>query len=182
LKNIKNQIKNQIKNKNGFLTRFKLSNIRFKEYRFDNIILYSNYSISSLSFDHCCHPKQGDDIIAFKDKKNVIIHHKMCDNGFKLMSNKSQMIFCKWDENRYFGYKFVLSLQNKKGELARLLIHLSNNEAIILSIDFRRDESSHIQYCTLDLEIKNQNIDKVKKIVSKKAKVVECYLSNDAYK
>ena len=182
LKNIKKKIQKILKDEDGFLARIKLLNTKFKEYSLDNILLYSNFSISSVSLDHCCHPKQGDDIIAFRDKKDVIVHHKMCDIGFDLMSKNTQMVFCKWGGDKYYSYKLVLSLQHKKGELARLLTHLSNNEAIILSIDFRRDESSHIQYCTLDLQIKNNNIQKVKKIVSKKAKVVECYSSSDAYK
>jgi GTP pyrophosphokinase len=181
LKNIKKKIQYIIKN-DGFLARFKILNINLKQYIFDNILIYSNFSISNVSLDHCCHPKQGDEIIAFRTKKDVVIHHKMCDSGFALMNQNRQMVFCKWSEDKYFGYKMVLSIQHIKGELARLLSHLSNNEAIIQSIDFRRDESSHIQYCTLDLEIKNSNIEKVKKIVSKRAKIVEFYSSSDAYK
>ena len=182
LKNTKKNILNTIKKEDGFLSRIKLYNTKFKGQKFDNIILYSNFNISSVSFDHCCHPKQGDDIIAFKENKDVIIHHKMCENAYDLMSKNKEMIFSNWSDDKYYTYKMVLSLQNKKGELARLLNHLSSNDALILSVDFRRDESTHIQYCTLDMQIKNPSIDKVKKLVSKKAKVVECYSSIDAYK
>jgi len=182
LKNAKKNILNIIKQEDGFIARLKLFNTKFKEQKFDNIIIYSNFNIAGVSFDHCCHPKQGDDIIAFKDSKDVIIHHKMCENAYDMINNKKEMVYASWSADKYYTYKMVLSLQNKKGELARLLNHLSNNEALILSIDFRRDESTHIQYCTLDMQIKNPSIDKVKKIVSKKAKVVECYSSSDAYK
>jgi len=182
LKDVKKQIQNNIKTESGFLTRLKLLNMKLKEFNFDNINLYSNFSVSSIAFDHCCHPKQGDEIMAFKEKKNVIIHHKMCDTAYSMMQENKQMVFCKWSDDKYFSYKMVLSIQHKRGELARLLNHLSNNEAIILSIDFRRDESSHIQYCTLDMQIKNNNLEKVKEIVSKKAKIIECYSTIDAYK
>jgi len=182
LKNIKKTILNTIKEEDGFIARIKLFNTKFKEQKFDNIIIYSNFNISSVSFDHCCHPKQGDDIVGFKENKDVIIHHKMCENAYDMMKENKDMVFVSWSDDKYYKYKMVLSLQNKKGELARLLNHLSNNEALILSIDFRRDESTHIQYCTLDMEIKNPSIEKVKKLVSKKAKVVECYSSIDAYK
>ena len=182
LKNVKRYIENQIRDKKGFFARIKVQTVKFKKFKFDNIEIYSNFNISSVSFDHCCHPKQGDDIIAFKDSKDVIIHHKMCENAYDMINNKKEMVYADWSADKYYTYKMVLSLQNKKGELARLLNHLSNNEALILSIDFRRDESTHIQYCTLDMQIKNPAIDKVKKIVSKKAKVVECYSSSDAYK
>jgi len=182
LKNIKKTILNTIKEEDGFIARIKLFNTKFKEQKFDNIIIYSNFNISSVSFDHCCHPKQGDDIVGFKENKDVIIHHKMCENAYDMMKENKDMVFVSWSDDKYYKYKMVLSLQNKKGELARLLNHLSNNEALILSIDFRRDESTHIQYCTLDMEIKNPSIEKVKKLVSRKAKVVECYSSIDAYK
>ena len=182
LKNTKKNILNVIKKEDGLLARFKLFNTKFKEQIFDNIMVYSNFTISNVSFDHCCHPKQGDDIIAFKEKKDIIIHHKMCENAFSIMKNNKEMVFVKWSEDKYYTYKMVLSLQNKKGELAKLLNHLSNHDALILSIDFRRDESTHIQYCTLDMQIKNPSKEQVKKIVSKKAKVVECYSSIDAYK
>ena len=182
LKNIKRKIQAIISKKNGFFVRLKIFNLKFKEYKFDNLLLYSNFNISSVSFDHCCHPKQGDDIIAFKQNKDVVIHHKMCNSGFEMISNNEQMIYCSWGKDKYYGYKMVLSIPHTRGELARLLMHLSNNEAIITNIDFKRDESSYIQYCRLYLEIKNKSIDKVKKIVSKKAKIIECYSSSDAYK
>jgi GTP pyrophosphokinase len=182
LKDAKKQIQNKIKQENNFLTRLRLLNMTLKKYVFDNINLYSNLSISSISFDHCCHPKQGDEIIVFKDKKIAIVHHKMCENAFNMMKENKQMIFCKWSDDKYFSYKMVLSVQQKRGELARLLNHLSNNKAIILSIDFRRDESSHIQYCTLDMQIKDNSLEKVKELVSIKAKIIECYSTIDAYK
>jgi guanosine-3',5'-bis(diphosphate) 3'-pyrophosphohydrolase len=181
-KNIKKKIENAIKLEDGFLARLKFFSTNLKQYNFDNIIIYSNTGISNVSLDHCCHPKQGDDIVAFRNKRDITIHHKMCDTSFNLMKENKEMVFCQWSEDKYFGYKMVLSIQHIKGELARLLSHLSKNEAIIQSIDFRRDESTHIQYCTLDLEIKNSNIDNVKKIVSKKAKIIEFYSSSDAYK
>lgn len=182
LKNIKKIVQNTLKIEDGFLARFRLLSTKFKKYRFDNIILYSNFNISNVSLDHCCHPKQGDDIVAFKNNKDAIIHHKMCDNAYIMMENQKEMVFCTWSDDKYFSYNMVLSVQHIKGELARLLNHLSDNEAIILGIDFRRDQSSHVQYCTLELQIKNPNLEKVKQIVSKKAKIIDCYANIDAYK
>lgn len=182
LRNVKFQLQNMIKDNDGFLARFKIYNTTLKKYIFDNIILYSNHKISKISFDHCCHPKLGDEIVAFKNKNSVIIHHKMCDKGYDLIFNNNKMVYCQWNDNKYFGYSMVLSIQNKKGELAKLLNHLSNKEAIILSIDFRRDERSHIQYCTIDLEIKDSDIENVRKIVSKMASIIELNSIKDAYK
>jgi GTP pyrophosphokinase len=54
--------------------------------------------------------------------------------------------------------------------------------ATILFIEYGKDKSSHIQYCTIDFEIKNNNSEKIKKIVNQKAKIIEFYSGDDAYK
>jgi GTP pyrophosphokinase len=80
-------------------------------------------------------------------------------------------------------YKTVVSLQNKRGELARLLTHLAlHDESTILFIEYGKDRHSDIQYCTIDFEIKNANSDKVKRIIEQKAKIIEFYSGTDAYK
>ncbi|MCK5294912.1 MAG: bifunctional (p)ppGpp synthetase/guanosine-3',5'-bis(diphosphate) 3'-pyrophosphohydrolase [Arcobacteraceae bacterium] len=182
LKNIKRYIEDQIRDKKGLFARIQVQNLTFKKFQFDNIVLYSNFHISSASMDHCCHPKLGDEIVAFKDKKDVIIHHKMCENAFELMKASKQMVYCRWSDDKYYVYKMVVSLHNTKGELARLLTHLSNNDAVVLFIEYGKDKYSHIQYCTLDFEIKNKSTEKVKYIVSQKAKIIEFYSTQDAYK
>ncbi len=183
LKHSKRYIENKIRNQDGLLARIKVQKVKLKEFKFDNIIVYSNFTISSARMDHCCHPKIGDDILAFKDKKEVIIHHKMCENAYKMMQENKQMVYCTWSDDKYYVYKMVVSLPNTRGELARLLTHLSNtNDAIILFIEYGKDKHSHVQYCTIDFEIKNSNIEKVKQIVSQKAKIIEFYSAQDAYK
>lgn len=92
------------------------------------------------------------------------------------------MVFCKWSDDKYYVYKMVVSLKNIKGELARLLTHLSDHDATILFIEYGKDKSSHIQYCTIDFEIRNNNSEKIKKIVNQKAKIIEFYSGDDAYK
>ena len=182
LKQIKRDIEKNILNNQGIIARLKVQNLKFKEYKFDNLLIYSNFTISSVNFDHCCHPKNGDDIVAFKEGKDVIVHHKMCENTYKMMQQNKQMVFCKWSDDKYYTYKMVVSLQNKKGELAKLLTHLSKHNAIVLSVDYGRDQSSHIQYCTISLEIQNKKSEKVRQLVSQKAKIVEFYAGDDAYK
>ncbi len=180
--NIKRVVEKKIRNQNGLIARIKVQNIKFKKYKFDNIIIHSNFSISSVSMDHCCHPKLGDDIVAFREKKDIIVHHKMCENAYDLMKQSKQMVYCQWSNERYYTYKMVISLQNTRGELARLLTYLSDNDAGILFIEYGKDIHSHIQYCNIDFEIKNNSTEKVKQIVSKKAKIIEFYSGNDAYK
>jgi guanosine-3',5'-bis(diphosphate) 3'-pyrophosphohydrolase len=52
-------IEKKIISHKGLMTRFKILTSKIKEYKFDNVLINSNFSISSVSFDHCCHPKFG---------------------------------------------------------------------------------------------------------------------------
>ena len=182
LKHLKKLIQTTVKDELGLFARMKLQQVSLKEYKFENLVFYSNFSLSSCSFDHCCHPKLNDEIVAFRNGKDVIVHHKMCENAYNLMKQKEQMVFCQWSDDKYYVYKMVVSLKNVRGELARLLTHLSNNEATILFIEYGKDRHSHVQYCTIDFEIKNNNSEKIKKIVNQKAKIIEFYSGDDAYK
>ena len=182
LKHIKKMIQTKVKEELGLFARMKLHQVNLKEYVFENLVCYSNFQIANVSFDHCCHPKLNDQIVAFRQNKDVIIHHKMCENAYQMMKEKQQMVFCRWSDDKYYVYKMVVSLKNIKGELARLLTHLSNNDATILFIEYGKDKNSYIQYCTIDFEIKNNNIEKIKKIVNQKAKIIEFYSGDDAYK
>ncbi len=182
LKHLKKTIETVIRSELGLFARIKVQQLNLKEYKFENLVFYSNFSLSSCSFDHCCHPKLNDEIIAFRDGKDVIVHHKMCENAYSMMKKNHQMVFCKWSDDKYYVYKMVVSLKNIKGELARLLTHLSDHDATILFIEYGKDKSSHIQYCTIDFEIRNNNSEKIKKIVNQKAKIIEFYSGDDAYK
>jgi len=183
LKQIKNNIKKHIRQSDGIIARFKIQTIGLKRIAFDNVLIYSNFSISSVSFDHCCHPKFGDDIVAIKEDKDVIVHHKMCETAYKRMQNDQQMLFCSWIKDKFYSYKMVASFPNIRGELARLLTYLSvEHEATILCIEYGKDKYASNQYCTIDFEIKNDNKEKVRAFCEQKVKVIEFYLSTDAYK
>lgn len=182
LKHLKRMIETKVKSELGLFARMKMQQINLKEYKFDNLVFYSNFALSNVSFDHCCHPKLNDEIVAFRDGRDVVVHHKMCENAYTLMKQKEPMVFCRWSDDKYYVYKMVVSLKNIKGELARLLTHLSNHNATILFIEYGKDKHSHIQYCTINFEIKNNNSEKIKKIVNQKAKIIEFYSGDDAYK
>ena len=183
LKYIKKTLEKYIRKNNGIIARFKMQNINLKRIKFDNVLIYSNFSINSVSFDHCCHPKFGDDIVALKDHKDVVIHHKMCETAYKKMKKNQQMLFCDWIKDKFYKYTMVASLPNVRGEMARLLTHLSvDHEATILFIEYGKDKYAPHQYCTIEFEIKNDNKDKVRAFIEQKVKVVEFYLAQDAYK
>ena len=180
-KHTKQVIEKSIINDNGLMTRFKILTSKIKEFKFDNILIYSNFSISSVSFDHCCHPKFGDDIVAFRNGTEAVIHHKMCDKAYDKIKTNQQMLFCKWTKDTVYQYKMVISIPNTKGELAKVLTYLAEYEFYILGIEFGRQSHSYIQYCYIEFEINKSNIDEVRKIIEKKVKVIEFYSKKDAY-
>ena len=180
-KHSKQIIEKNIIRDTGLMTRFKILTSKIKEYRFDNMLIYSNFSISSVSFDHCCHPKFGDDIVAFKNGNEAIIHHKMCDKAYDKIKANQQMLFSKWTKDSVYQYKMVISIPNTKGELAKVLTYMAENDFYILGIEFGRQKHSYIQYCDIEFEINRSNIDEVKKIIEKKVKVIEFFSKKDAY-
>ncbi len=181
-KYVKQTVEKSIVKDKGIVTRFKILTSKVKEYKFDNILIYSNFSINSVSFDHCCHPKFGDDIVAFRNGNEAILHHKMCDKAYEKIKQKHQMLFCKWTRDTLYQYKMLVSLPNTKGELARLLTYMSQYEGYILSVDYGRQKHSYRQYCDIEFEINKPNIDEVRRIIEKKVKVIEFFSKKDAYK
>ena len=180
-KHTKQIIEKKIISNKGLMTRFKIFTSKIRESKFDNVLIYSNFSISSVSFDHCCHPKFGDDIVAFRNGTEAIIHHKMCDKAYDKIKTNQQMLFCKWTKDTVYQYKMVISIPNTKGELAKVLTYMAEYEFYILGIEFGRQSHSYIQYCYIEFEINKSNIDEVRKIIERKVKVIEFYSKKDAY-
>jgi GTP pyrophosphokinase len=183
LKQVKKKILDYIRKKDGLIARFKIKTLNLKGIQFDNVLVYSNFSINSVSFDHCCHPKFGDDIVALKDLKDVVVHHKMCETAYKKIKQKQQMIYCDWVKDKFYKYKMVVSIPSTRGEMAKLLTHLSvDHEATILFIEYGKDKYATTQYCSIDFEIKNDNKQEVRELIEQKVKIVEFYMNIDAYK
>ena len=181
LKNKKKQLEKLILKRQGIVARFKVINRKIKLYKFDNILVYSNFSISQVAFDHCCHPKFGDEIVAFKANNVATIHHQMCDKAYSSIKTRHQMLFCEWVKNTLYHYKMVVSLPSTRGELAKLLSYMAQYEIYILSIEYGREKHSYIQYCDIEFEINNGQFDKVKKLIERKVKVIDFFFKKDAY-
>ena len=183
LKHMKKIILDHIRQKDGLIARFKIKTLNLKRIQFDNVLVYSNFSINSVSFDHCCHPKFGDDIVALKESKDVVVHHKMCETAYRKIKEQQQMLFCDWVKDKFYKYKMVVSIPSVRGEIAKLLKHLSvDHEATILFIEYGKDKYAAQQYCSIDFEIKNDNKQEVRELIEQKVKVIEFYLNIDAYK
>ena len=182
LKNAKKLIEKEIQKSVSIVTRFKMFTSTLKKYKFDNILIYSNFSVNSVLFEHCCHPKMGDDVVAFKEGNKAVLHHKMCDKAYTQIKERKRMLFCQWEGDKFYQYKMVVSLPNTKGELAKLLSYMSQYEGYILSISYGREKHSYRQYCDIEFEINIGNIDQVRQLIEKKTKVIDFFSKKDAYK
>ncbi|OUR74525.1 bifunctional (p)ppGpp synthase/hydrolase [Arcobacter sp. 31_11_sub10_T18] len=181
LKHKKRQLEKNILKKQGIVARFKVINRKIKEYKFDNVLIYSNFSINQVSFDHCCHPKFGDEIVAFKHNNVATIHHQMCDKAYGQIKTNQQMLFCEWVKNTLYHYKMVVSLPSTRGELAKLLSYMAQYEIYILSVEYGREKHSYVQYCDIEFEINNGHLDEVKRLIERKVKVIDFFFKKDAY-
>ncbi len=159
----------------------------FKKYQlkkqiFDHIVLYSPIKYSDVIFDYCCHPKIGDEIVAFKKGNEAIIHHKFCSSAAKLMDDHQHMVFVRWSSDRPDRYKLIVSIENKRGSLASFLLFLATIDVNLLGIELDRSENSHTDYFALVVELPQKSRDKLLQDLNQKYKIIEFMPLDDAYK
>jgi RelA/SpoT family (p)ppGpp synthetase len=170
LKDVVNKIYKTIKRRK--LLYFK--NIKLKEYFFGNIKVITNKHISDVRFNYCCHPKSGDKILGLLDGREVEIHHRFCNNA----ENKiKKCVFVDWTNDTRNRYFLVVSLPNKKGELAKFVGFLTKMNVFIHSINLGK-ESSH---CKLEIEFDEKNYEKIKNLIKKQYNIIEFIPLKDAY-
>ena len=152
-----------------------------KEQVFDNISSYSNHKISNLSFDFCCRPKRGDEIVGFINSSNVVIHNKLCHKAEKLLNEKKAMVFVKWNSKSSKNYKIIFTLDNKKGALAEFLTSLSRMQANLISINLS-DSNTNNDFFFVNIEFpENAKINLIKERLLSTYKIIEFASLNDAY-
>ncbi len=167
-------------------SRFKafISRHRFKvkKYEFAGLEVYATTSISDVVFDYCCHPKPGDEVMAFLEKGKTHVHHKMCSSAAKKLEANEPMVFVKWTQENLYHYKLIASLHNEKGALAEFLTYLVKLNIDILSIELGKEHSDYIQYCELIFTTKEADINRLRVKIESKIKVIHLVRSDDAYK
>ena len=152
-----------------------------KEFIKEHFKFISNKPIEKIEFDYCCHPKIGDNIVAFYKDNGVNIHHKLCKEAYKKMKNHEPMVFIAWVSSKSYRYQLIISLQNRKGILAELLHKLALMDLNVLSIELGITHSESAEFCKIEIETKKQNSKKLKEKLSKKFKLVDMISLNDAY-
>ena len=154
-----------------------------KKQKCDNIVIYSNYKITSAEFDYCCNPKRGDDIMGFRHGHRAVVHHKLCERASKLLENGEEMIFVKWTKVAPDRYKIILSLENKRGSLAEFLTDLAKLKIDLVTINLANGgEEDSAEYFELVIQIvENVDSQKVMESLKNKYKIVEFSSLADAY-
>lgn len=163
----------------GFLSkhRFKL-----KSTIIAGIEIFSISNISDVVFDYCCHPKAGDEIVAFLEKGKAHVHHKMCKNAMKKIEAHEKMLFVRWERQNIYHYNIIVSLHNEKGALAKFLTHLVKLNIDISSVELGKESGDYIRYCELGFESNEADINTLRAKIEKKIKVIHLIRTDDAYK
>ncbi|MCW8894827.1 MAG: RelA/SpoT family protein [Sulfurimonas sp.] len=167
-------------------SRFKtfLSRHRFKlkQYNFRGVEIYSALSITDVVFDYCCHPKTGDEILAFLEKSKAHVHHKMCKSAAKKLEEKKPMVFVKWEKLNIYNYNMIVSLHSGMGTLAEFLNFLVKLKIDINQIELGKNKSESTRYCELGFESKEADINSLRAKIEQKIKVIQLIRTDDAYR
>jgi GTP pyrophosphokinase len=169
--------------KNSRFKRF-LSRHRFKLK--SNIIkgveIYSTSHISDVVFDYCCHPKFGDEIVAFLEKGKAHVHHKMCKTAIKKLEASEAMLFVQWEKQNFYNYNMIVSLHSGKGTLADFLNFLVKLNIDINSIELGKNKSETSRFCEFGFESKEADINSLRAKMEQKIKVIHLIRTDDAYR
>ena len=149
--------------------------------RLDHFKFFTNRPIDGVEFDYCCHPKVGDQIVAFYKGSKAIIHHKLCKKAYEKILAGEKMIFVSWSSSKLSRYRLTVSLQNKKGVLADLLSKLTLLNLNILSIELGIRNSQQAEFCQIEVESSEANKQFLAEKISRQFKLIEIISLDDAY-
>jgi len=142
---------------------------------------FTNKPIDGVEFDYCCHPKVGDQIVAFYKGSKAIIHHKLCKKAYDKILEDQKMIYVSWSGSKLSRYRLIISLQNQKGILADLLAKLSELNLNILSIELGIRNSEQAEFCQIEVESNEAKKQLLSEKISQQFKLIEIISLDDAY-
>ena len=144
--------------------------------------IFSVGSVSDVVFDYCCHPKSGDEIMAFLEKGKAHVHHKMCSHAYKKLEKYEPMVFIRWKKENKYNYSLIASLHNEKGALAEFLAYLVKLNIDIITIELGKERDNYVTYCELSFESKESDINSLRVKIANKIKVIHLVRTDDAYR
>jgi len=142
---------------------------------------YLNKPFDNVEFDYCCHPKVGDQIVAFYQDNKVIVHHKLCRKAYQKIVDREAMVFVEWKDNKLSHYQLIVSLQNHKGALAELLHNLSLLDLNVTSIELGIKSSDSAEYCKIEVESSESKKSLLKEKIGQRFKLIDIICLDDAY-
>ena len=147
----------------------------------EHFSFFTNKPLDGVEFDYCCHPKAGDQIVAFYKDSKAIIHHKLCKRAYEKILAEEEMIFVGWSGEKLSRYRLTLSLQNQKGILAELLVKLTELNLNVISIELGIRSSERAEYCQIEVESHENKKSNLSAKFSQKFKLIEIISLDDAY-
>ncbi len=147
----------------------------------DHFKFFTNKPLDGVEFDYCCHPKVGDQIVAFYKGSKAIIHHKLCKKAYQKILDGEEMTYVSWSNSKLSRYRLTISLQNKKGVLADLLAKLSLLDLNILSIELGIRNSQQAEFCQIEVESSEAKKQFLAEKISRQFKLIEIISLDDAY-
>ncbi len=142
---------------------------------------FTNMPLDGVEFDYCCHPKVGDQIVAFYKESKAIIHHKLCKKAYSKILTKEAMVYVNWRSSKLSRYRLIISLQNQKGVLADLLAKLSESNLNVISIELGIQNSESAEFCQIEVESNESKKSILSEKISQKFKLIEIISLDDAY-
>ena len=181
-KNVLHKYVSEISENNRFKRFLSRHRFKLKLSEVSGLEVYAVNSVNDAVFDYCCHPKSGDEVMAFVDKNKIHVHHLMCKNAAKKLENNEPMVFVKWAKQHLHKYKLIASLHNEKGALAEFLTFLVKLNIDITFIELGKESIEYTKYCELGFETKEADINRLRVKIESKIKVINLVRTNDAYK
>jgi len=149
--------------------------------KIDHLNFFLNKPLEKVEFDFCCHPKAGDDIVAFYKENRAIIHHKLCRNAYGKIQAGEPMVFVQWFSSKLARYRLIVALQNQKGILAKLLSRLSQIGLNVTGIELGIYSSDNAEYCQIEVESERADKKEIAREISRQFRLVEIVSLDDAY-
>jgi len=147
----------------------------------EHFTFYTNKPLDTVEFDYCCHPKVGDQIVAFYKDSKAIIHHKLCKHAYTKIKAGESMVYVNWSSSKLSRYRLIISLQNQKGVLADMLMKLSQMDLNVISIELGIKSSESAEYCRLEVESSESKKSHLEEKLTQRFKLVDIISLDDAY-
>ncbi|HQS66360.1 MAG TPA: RelA/SpoT family protein [Sulfuricurvum sp.] len=182
LKEVIHRIEDGLRETSRFGTFWSRKRFRLKSFVYASIEVLSNQNTSDAVFDYCCHPKSGDEIVGFMIDSKAHIHHKMCKNAATMIEKHEPMVFVRWMQQQFNRYHLIISMPNAQGSLAELLTYIAKMGADINSIELGKEKSEHTQYCEMEFQTLENDLNRLKSKLEKKGKIIQFFRTDDAYR